>query len=257
MESSSANPAPERAAPTTNPPPPPPAATNTAPAVPPWQQVWSAPAQWVVCVLLAAAVLVLALRGLVDRPPSHHPHQANWAYRLDLNQASAAELMQIPGIGPQLAGRIEEHQQSRGFHHIDDLRLVPGIGPATLERLRPWVYVSNPAHPISSPISSPKPLAKAPKKSKKAEALTGPPIDVNSASAGELQKLPGIGPKMSQRIIDERAKKPFATVEELRRVSGIGPKTLEKLRPFVTVGGDKPPLLTSQGAITSGYNEKE
>ena len=52
-----------------------------------------------------------------------------------------------------------------------------------------------------------------------------------------FEKLPGIGPKMAQRIIDERSKKPFASVEELRRVSGIGPKTLEKLRPLAGAPG--------------------
>ena len=56
------------------------------------------------------------------------------------------------------------------------------------------------------------------------------------ATADELQKLPGVGPKMAQRIIDERSKAPFKTIEELRRVSGIGPKTLERLRPFVVAG---------------------
>src|SRR5205823_10429093 len=70
---------------------------------------------------------------------------------------------------------------------------------------------------------------------KKADALHDP-IDVNRAAADELQKLPGIGPRLAQRILDERAKAPFKSVDDLRRVSGIGPKTLEKLRAFVTVG---------------------
>jgi competence protein ComEA len=63
-------------------------------------------------------------------------------------------------------------------------------------------------------------------------------ININTASAEELQKLPGVGPKLSQRIIAERDKKPFKSVDELRRVSGIGAKTLEHLRPLVTVGTD-------------------
>src|SRR5262249_37897900 len=61
-------------------------------------------------------------------------------------------------------------------------------------------------------------------------------IDVNRAGADELQKLPGVGPVLARRIIAEREKTPFQSVDELRRVSGIGVKTLEKLRPFVTVG---------------------
>jgi competence protein ComEA len=70
---------------------------------------------------------------------------------------------------------------------------------------------------------------------KKAGLLAGP-IDVNRAGADELRRLPGIGPKMSERIIETRNKQPFRSVDELRRVPGIGPKRLEQLRPHVTVG---------------------
>lgn len=69
----------------------------------------------------------------------------------------------------------------------------------------------------------------------KAFRLQNQVVDVNRATLEELQLLPGIGPKLAQRIYDERAKRPFANVEELRRVYGIGAKTLEKLRPYVTI----------------------
>jgi competence protein ComEA len=75
---------------------------------------------------------------------------------------------------------------------------------------------------------------KARKPSKKEENLKGP-IDINHANGQELQLLPGIGPKLAQRILDERAKSPFQSVEDLRRVSGIGPKILERLRPYVKI----------------------
>ena len=54
-------------------------------------------------------------------------------------------------------------------------------------------------------------------------------IDVNTASAAELQKLHRIGPVLSQRIVEERtANGPFASLADLqRRVKGIGPKTIE------------------------------
>ena len=60
---------------------------------------------------------------------------------------------------------------------------------------------------------------------------------MNRATVEELQRLPGIGPTLSGRIVQVREREPFHSVDELRRVPGIGPKTLERLRPFVTVGG--------------------
>jgi competence protein ComEA len=62
------------------------------------------------------------------------------------------------------------------------------------------------------------------------------PLDVNRASAEELQRLPGVGPTLSSRILHAREQRPFKSVDDLRRVPGVGAKTLEKLRPLVTVG---------------------
>jgi competence protein ComEA len=59
---------------------------------------------------------------------------------LDLDSASVADLDRLPGIGPVLAARIVEHRRVHGrFHRVDELLLVPGIGPRLLERLRPWL----------------------------------------------------------------------------------------------------------------------
>lgn len=59
-------------------------------------------------------------------------------------------------------------------------------------------------------------------------------LNVNTASAHELEALPGIGPALAVRIVDDRTEHgPFKSIEDLDRVRGIGPKTLERLRPFI------------------------
>ncbi len=61
-------------------------------------------------------------------------------------------------------------------------------------------------------------------------------ININTASAEELCRLPRIGPKTAARIIAYRdANGPFKAKKELEKVRGIGPKTLEKLIPLITV----------------------
>ncbi len=61
---------------------------------------------------------------------------------LDLNRATAAELEALPGIGPRRAQAILDYREvSGGFDRVEDLLLVEGIGPATLEALRTLVVV--------------------------------------------------------------------------------------------------------------------
>jgi len=59
-------------------------------------------------------------------------------------------------------------------------------------------------------------------------------VPVNTAPASELQKLPGIGPKLAEAIIDYRTRSgPFERVEQLLEVKGIGPAKLGRIRPLV------------------------
>ncbi len=65
------------------------------------------------------------------------------------------------------------------------------------------------------------------------------PINLNSATAAELQLLPGIGPVLAQRIVEYRGRcGPFRRVADLQSVTGIGPKRLALLAELVTVGSD-------------------
>ncbi len=158
--------------------------------------------------------------------------------RIDLNRADRAQLLQLPGVGENLAQRLEAYRQEHhGFRNVEELRRVTGIGPALLARLRPLVdvepYEDQEATESPPPVRKPPAVpAGTPTVGKKVGALAGP-INVNSATAEELQRLPGIGSKLSARIIETRMQGPFQSVDELRRVPGIGPKTLDKLRPLV------------------------
>lgn len=67
----------------------------------------------------------------------------NRLQRVDLNRATAADLDQLPGVGPVLARRMVDYRKSVGrFHAIEDLRAVKGIGRKKLERLKPFVTVA-------------------------------------------------------------------------------------------------------------------
>ena len=63
-------------------------------------------------------------------------------------------------------------------------------------------------------------------------------IDLNTASAEELQRLEGIGPVLAEAIVQDREKNgKFQSVDDLTRVSGIGEKRLEAIRDYVEIGG--------------------
>lgn len=68
-------------------------------------------------------------------------------------------------------------------------------------------------------------------------ALTGQ-VNVNTASAAELQLLPGIGEARARSLIELRKRRGgFKSVEELKDVKGIGDAGLARLRPFVRLDG--------------------
>ena len=65
------------------------------------------------------------------------------------------------------------------------------------------------------------------------------PIDLNTATSEQLQRLPSVGPVTAQRILDYRKKSgPFQSVDDLLAVKGISAKRLEKIRQYIMV---KPP----------------
>jgi competence protein ComEA len=101
----------------------------------------------------ALVACVVALAASVGRVPipdasSVEEQARSIIARIDPNSATAAEWDALPGIGPVMAGRIVEYRTThsdsadgvgRAFERVEDLARVSGIGPKTVEKLRPWV----------------------------------------------------------------------------------------------------------------------
>jgi competence protein ComEA len=69
------------------------------------------------------------------------------------------------------------------------------------------------------------------------QAEAGAPLNLNIASAADLDELPGVGLTIAERIVDYRKEHgPFQSVDDLANVKGIGASLLEKIAPLITVG---------------------
>jgi competence protein ComEA len=90
---------------------------------------------------------------------------------------------------------------------------------------------------VSAPTVASVPPSRTPRGTPQAAAATPQfPIDLNTATAEQLEAIPGIGPVLAQRIIEYRQTRGrFQSVDELLEVRGIGSKRLENMRPYVVV----------------------
>lgn len=70
-------------------------------------------------------------------------------------------------------------------------------------------------------------------------------VDLNAAPAELFSALPGIGPKLAERIVEARRGRPFASLDDLdRRIRGIGPATMARLSPHLRI---EPTIVESPG----------
>jgi competence protein ComEA len=94
------------------------------------------------------------------------------------------------------------------------------------------IYVPSRSDTATPVLPTPIPTAPSPS----ANPSGSQRVNINSATASELEALPGIGPALAQRIIDYRvANGPFSAPEDIIKVRGVGEQTFEQLRDHITV----------------------
>jgi len=151
-----------------------------------------------VCItIIAVRFAVLARRVPIER-----------AYR-----APAAAAFAPARLSADERGRADAAESPTGAATAPE----PGLGVATSQP-------GNSQHTGSQATSEPPPP----------DALHK--LDVNSATALQLERLPGIGPVLAKRIVDYRKRYgPFRHIDDLDKVKGIGPAKLAKLRDYVYI----------------------
>jgi len=150
------------------------------------------------------------------------------AGRIDVNTASADQLMSLPGIGGSKATLIVASRSQQGpFSSCADLQRVNGIGAKTVQNLEHMCTTGGGSTPTSSRSTS---SAATP-----APAPSGNRVDINSASAAQLDALPGIGVSKAALIVASREQQgPYTSCADLQRVNGIGAKTVQNLEHMCT-----------------------
>jgi len=96
--------------------------------------------------LTGGAVWFVAAGGLSGRLVHHDQAPVvDGGFTVDVNSADETELAQLPGLGTAMARRIIDHRREHGpFAALDELLDVPGIGPATLAAMQPYLRPIDP-----------------------------------------------------------------------------------------------------------------
>ncbi|MDF3053644.1 MAG: Helix-hairpin-helix DNA-binding class 1 [Geminicoccaceae bacterium] len=224
------------------------------------------PERRAVLLLLALAVVGQGVRYLITRPseppgqvqllsvlpagsPGAHKDSAmrqarplRPGERVDADAASASELSRLPRVGLALAKTIVANRDTHGpFGSLAGLDRVPGVGPGLLRSVGGHLSFSGSAALSATSRGSGAGVGTAfaplPPENLAVPAAAAPNavLNVNRATAVELEALPGIGPALARRIVaDREARGPFATVQALDRVPGIGSALVARLGKWVS-----------------------
>lgn len=137
-------------------------------------------------------------------PPQRHPVLD---YRLELNLADSAELVDLPGIGPVLARRIVQwRERLGGYYVVEQLLEIKGLTPETLDRIRPFLHVDR-------------------------QLIHR--INLNQATETDLRAHPYFRRIARQLVSFREHHGPFNSFADLEKMDGILPDELIRIEPYV------------------------
>jgi competence protein ComEA len=235
--------------------------------------LWNGFAACVAVLALVAAPAAFAAAKKTPTPAADASDaKADKTAKVNLNTADEKDIAATKGVGAKLAKALVA---GRPYRTWDDVSKVKGVGSGKkLDSLKTVLKLSEgpaaaaasaekpaketkasktekaadaaPAAPAAAPASpaAPAPVAGGAAKAKaatseKSEApklAPGTKININTASAEELDKLPEIGPVKAQAIVEYRkANGPFKSAEDIEKVKGIKEGTFAKIKDFIVV----------------------
>lgn len=190
-------------------------------------------------------------------------HGQSKSGRVDVNSADVKTLETLPGIGSTLADRIVA---GRPYHSVDDLAKVKGLSKSKIDAIQDKITFGTGTTKKSTTKSSKKTTTPetsstdtstsshsksskstttsessgsktvSPTGSSSGKLAPGQTVNINSASAEQLDALPGIGPSKAQAIIDYRNEHGrFSSVEDIQNVKGIKEGEFSKIKDYIRV----------------------
>jgi len=159
-------------------------------------------------------------------------------FKFNPNTVTHDDLLKLGLTERQASTLINYRNSGAKFYDADDISRVYGLDSSLVAGLRPWININEAKRSYVIRSAGTKDIVKTPITDSHSEAVPVK-IDINRCSPVDLEKLPGIGPVLSERILKyRRLLGGFVSVRQLSEVYGIDSATYDQVKNLVTATQD-------------------